>query len=221
MPYPTIEEWAEKKSWFTLGTVEVPRQTRNLEPSEESTTASTTEAEHDTSLLTSKKTLKRDSWWNNQPGALINAWKENFYEIEIYRQPSAWLKVKAAVDNHGPEKSVKQIKAKLGRLKDAYKQVKDNNSRTGAAPQSRPYYNDFNWLLGERDIVSFKQVKEVVGSKNANLPTSPEGKVHVFGKKVSVSLCNLVALKCSSMWYLQKALSFESSLWEVLLKNLK
>ena len=40
-------------------------------------------------------------------------------KIETYRQPSAWLKVKAAVDNHGPEKSVKQIKAKLGRLKDA------------------------------------------------------------------------------------------------------
>ena len=41
--------------------------------------------------------------------------------------------MKAAVDNHGPEKSVKQINAKLGRLKDAYKQAKCNNSRTGAA----------------------------------------------------------------------------------------
>ena len=52
-----------------------------------------------------------------------------------------------AVDNHGPEKSMKQIKAKLGRLKDVYKQVKDNNSRTEAAPESCPYYNDFNELL--------------------------------------------------------------------------
>ena len=143
---------------------------------------------------------------------MINAWKENFYEIETYRQPSAWLKVKAAVDNHGREKSVKQIKAKLGRLKDAYKQVKDSNSRTGAAPQSRPYYNDFDKLLGERDIVSFKQVKEVGCSKNTNLTPSPEGKFHIFGKKVSTSLGFLVALKCSSMWFLQKALSFESSL---------
>ena len=58
--------------------------------------------------------------------------------------------MKTAVDNYGPGKSVKQIKAKLGRLKDAYKQVKDNNSRTGAVPQSCPYYNDFNELLGER-----------------------------------------------------------------------
>ena len=82
------------------------------------------------------KESNENSWSNNQTGALINAWKENFYEIEKYRQPSAWLKVNAAVDNHGPEKSMKQIKAKLGRLKDAYKQVKDNNSRMGAAPQS-------------------------------------------------------------------------------------
>ena len=52
--------------------------------------------------------------------------------------------MKAAIDNHGPVKFVKQIQAKLGHLKDAYKQVKDNNSRTGAAPQSCPYYNYFN-----------------------------------------------------------------------------
>ena len=75
-----------------------------------------------------------------------------------------------------------------------YKQVKDNNSRTGAAPQSCPYYNDFNELLGEREIVSFKQVKEVGYSKNANLLTSPEDKVDIFGKKVSTSRGNLVAL---------------------------
>ena len=51
--------------------------------------------------------MERDSWSNNQTGALINASKENFYETETYRQPSEWLKGKACVDNHGPEKSVK------------------------------------------------------------------------------------------------------------------
>ena len=55
--------------------------------------------------------------------------------------------MKAAVDNHGPQKSVKQIKAKLGCLKDTYKQVKDSTSRTGAALQSCPYYNDFNEFI--------------------------------------------------------------------------
>ena len=191
-----------KKQIIYFGLCGSARQTRNLEPSEQFATVATIEAEHDISQSTSKKTMKRDSWSNNK----INAWEENIYEIEKCRQPSAWVKMKATVDNHGPEKFAKQIKAKLGRLKDEYKQIKDSNSRTAAAPQSSPYYNDFNELLGERDIVSFKQVKEVGCSKNTNLPTSPKGKVHIFGKKVSTSLGILVALKCSSMWLLQKAL---------------
>ena len=90
----------------------MPHQTQNLKSSEKSATTSTIEAEHDTSQSTLKKTLKRDSWSNNQTGDLTNAWKEIFYEVETYRQPSAWLKVKAVIDNDGPEKSMKQMKAK-------------------------------------------------------------------------------------------------------------
>ena len=69
------------------------------------------------------------------------------------------------------------------------KASKDNNTKTEAVPQSCPYYNDFNELLGERVLSKYK---------NTNLPTSHEGKVHIFGKKVSTSLGDLVALKCSS-----------------------
>ena len=57
-------------------------------------------------------------------------------------------------------------------------------------------------------MISFKQAQEDGFSKNTNLPTSPEGKVHTFGKKVSNSLGHLVALKCSSMWFLQKAFKY-------------
>ena len=64
----------------------------------------------------------------------------------------------------------------------------------------------------ETQFQSFKQVKEVACSKNMNLQTSPEGKVHIFGKKITTCLANLLALKCSSKWVLQKAFSFESSL---------
>ena len=51
----------KKTRLFSLDSVEVPRQTRNLEPSAESATASAIEAENDTSQSTSKKTMKRDS----------------------------------------------------------------------------------------------------------------------------------------------------------------
>ena len=56
----------KKNRLFTLGSAEVPHQTQNLEPSEESATASTIEAEHDTSQSTSKKILKKDSWSDRQ-----------------------------------------------------------------------------------------------------------------------------------------------------------
>ena len=78
-----------KNRLFTLDSVELTRQMQNLEPSEESATASIIEAEHDTSQSTSKKTLKWDTWSNNQTGALIKSRKENFFEIETYPLPSA------------------------------------------------------------------------------------------------------------------------------------
>ena len=84
-----IWERDRKNRFFTLDSVEVTRQMQNLEPSEESATASIIEAEHDTSQSTSKKTLKWDTWSNNQTGALIQSWKENFFEIETYPLPSA------------------------------------------------------------------------------------------------------------------------------------
>ena len=52
-----------------------------------------------------KTVLKRDTWTSQQTGALINAWKENFVELETFRQVSAWLKVKVCVDKHGPAKT--------------------------------------------------------------------------------------------------------------------
>ena len=60
-PYTMFEEWAEKSRLFTLSSADVPRQTQNLEPSEESATSSTIEVEHDTCQSTSNKTMKRDS----------------------------------------------------------------------------------------------------------------------------------------------------------------
>ena len=80
----------------------------------------------------------------------------------------------------GLEKTVKQIKAKLARLKDAYKQAKDNNSKSGASPQYCQYYNDFDEVLGERDTISFKNVKEVGCTDRIELHTPIEGKKNML-----------------------------------------
>ena len=51
-------------------------------------------------------------------------WKDLFQEIEIFKQPSAWLKMKTETDKKGLSKSVTQIKSKLRNMKDVYKKSK-------------------------------------------------------------------------------------------------
>ena len=61
------------------------------------------------------------------------------------------------VDILGPEKSVKQfLKAKLTFLKDGYKQAKDNKPRT-SPQQFCPYYDDFDDMMGDHDMISIKK----------------------------------------------------------------
>ena len=47
-----------------------------------------------------------------------------FQEIETFKEPSAWLKMKTEIDKKRLSKSVTQIKNKLRNMKDAYKRQK-------------------------------------------------------------------------------------------------
>ena len=55
-----------------------------------------------------------------------------------------WVKIKAAVDNLGPDNTNKQCKDKMQNLKDAY------NLRP-------PYYTQLNKILGCRDVMNFPE----------------------------------------------------------------
>ena len=103
---------------------------------------------------------KRESWTKEQSAILVNMWKDLFQEIETFKQPSAWLKMKTEIDRKGLSKSVTQIKSKLRNMKDAYKKEKDNNSKTGTSSMYPPFYNDFGEMLASRDVINLKYVKE-------------------------------------------------------------
>ena len=60
----------------------------------------------------------------------VNSLKHLYEEIETFKQPSAWTKVKSLVGKLGQPKSATQMKNELRNLKDFYKQAKDNNKRT-------------------------------------------------------------------------------------------
>ena len=104
---------------------------------------------------------KRESWIKEQSAILVNMWKYLFQEIETFKQPSAWLKMRKEIDKKRISKSVTQIKNKLRNMKDGYKKAKDNNSQTGTSSMYPPFYNDFEEMLGSRDVINLKYVKEV------------------------------------------------------------
>ena len=64
------------------------------------------------------------------------------------------------MNEKGPEKT-KQLKDKIRNLKDAYKAARDNSKKTGASPMYSPSFEDFDEVLGTRDVISTPFAREV------------------------------------------------------------
>lgn len=69
--------------------------------------------------------------------------------------------MKHEIAKNGLSKSVTQAKNKLRNMKGAYKKAKDNNTLTGASLAYPAVYNKFDEMLGSRDVINPKYVKEV------------------------------------------------------------
>ena len=82
-----------------------------------------------TSLLSSDNSKKPDinRWIKPQIDMLVSLWQENIGVLESTCSHEMWFKIKAAVDNLGPAKTIKQCKDKMRNLKDAYKRAKESN----------------------------------------------------------------------------------------------
>ena len=142
VPPPTYNEWYSMN--FMDGTQQGMRSPQgNFLPSQvtyqatpltsTSTSTSTCSTEASTTEATDEEldTKKRERWSKKQTEMLVKSWKHHFEELGSTRLHSAWAKIRAAVNKHGPEKSTKQIKSKIKNLKDVYKRCKDNNKTSG------------------------------------------------------------------------------------------
>ena len=58
---------------------------------------------------------------------LVSMWQENIEVLELTHSHEMRVKIKAAVNNLGPAKTIKQCKDKIQNLKDSYKRAKESN----------------------------------------------------------------------------------------------
>ena len=103
----------------------------------------------------------RESWNYQQTSILVKLWKENINLLKSSRCNETWFHIRKELCKHGPKKSKKQCTDKLRNLKELYKKAKENNPASGAAPETSPFYQDFDEILGCRDIMNIPELKEV------------------------------------------------------------
>ena len=84
-----------------------------------------------TSLPSSDNSKKPDTnrWIKPQTDMLVSLWQENTGVLKSTRSHKMCVKIKAAVDNLGPAKTIKHCKDKMRNLKDSYKRAKENIKR--------------------------------------------------------------------------------------------
>ena len=104
---------------------------------------------------------KRERWSESRTKTLVYLWKEHFRDLQTSKQNLIWIKIKTAVNEKGPEKTLKQLKDKIRNLKDAYKAARDSNKKTGASPTYSPYFEDFDEVLGTCDVINTSFAGEV------------------------------------------------------------
>ena len=169
-PLTSFDEWLKQNYYFT-NTLKVNLPSSSSLQKERAvssptyyaipgTSVETRETQENTSTQASTNELstsekkKRERWSESQTKTLVYLWKEHFRDLQTSKQHLIWIKIKTAVNEKGPEKTLKQLKDKIQNLKDAYKAVRDNNKKTGASPTYSPYFEDFDEVLGTRDVIN-------------------------------------------------------------------
>ena len=71
-------------------------------------TQENTSTQAGTNELPAPEEKKRERWSESQTKTLIYLWKEHFRDLQTLKQHLIWIKIKTAVNEKGPEKTLKQ-----------------------------------------------------------------------------------------------------------------
>ena len=88
--------------------------------------------------------------------------KKKMAILESRQCNEGWYFIQKEVSKLGHKKTKLQFKSKIRNLKDFYKIAKLNNSKSGAAPQTSPFFDVFDEVLSSQDAVNISKKKEVV-----------------------------------------------------------
>ena len=124
----------------------------------------------------------RESWNYTQTAKLVKLWNENINLIESSRCNEVWFTIRKELSKYGGQKTKKQCTDKLRNLKDLYKKAKENNRTSGASPETSLFFEDFDEILGSRDVSNMPELKEVGAAEKSSF--------NLFDEMESTSTCS-------------------------------
>lgn len=121
-----------------------------------------------------KETKKRERWSEEQSKVLVSMYVEKHEELESSRCNQVWPSILKKVNQQGSPKTKQQCRIKIRNLKADYKRCKDKNKESGSNHHSCPFYEEFDAILGTRNVISMPEFGEVgVADEIAESPGSP------------------------------------------------
>ena len=125
-------------------------------------------------MAKNKKTY--DTWSQAEQKLLVSLWVEHFERLESNESRKAWQDIADTLNNKfGCNKTKEKCKSKIKYLTNRYKDAKQWNKRqTGGHMRKTLFYEEIDSVLGCRDIVTLKYVKQAGAGTRKNA-TSDEG----------------------------------------------
>ena len=99
-------------------------------------------------------------WRDEEERLLVQLWCDKHMRLESRHTRQVWEEIAQEVSKIWKVPST-QCQRKIKYLKDHYKEAKDHNrNKTGGERKTLPFYNEIDFVLGYRDIVTFSHVEE-------------------------------------------------------------
>ena len=121
-----------------------------------------------------KKQKNRERWSEEQSKVLASMYVDKHEELESSRCNQVWTSILKKLNQQGSPKTKQQCRIKIRNLKADYKRCKDKNKESGSNPHSCPFYEEFDAILGARNVINMTEFGEVsVADEIAESPGSP------------------------------------------------
>lgn len=111
---------------------------------------------------------------------LVNLWEGNISRLESQQSRKVWTEIASKVNEHfNLARLPSQCERKIKHLKKKYKEAKDwNRSQTGGNNETCEHFDVLDRVLGGRNVVTLKHVRETANTAEKNkekLPDLPAG----------------------------------------------